>query len=208
MMTWFNDLSLRIKLLVFFLAVGLVPFVTGGVISYNASETALRSQIVSQLDGIRETKKRQIDAYFEERKGDMEVLTQTAQALWQQSSTALLGIQSQKRDRVRNYYGRILNLAEDTKLNIRFTSGIKEFSAAMAKGANSPEYKAVHNQRDKGLKSIRDNFALTNVVLIDPNGDIVYSANGTNDLGQNLKEGNLKIPYWVKPLQKRVMNQQ
>jgi methyl-accepting chemotaxis protein len=192
MMTWFNDLSLRIKLLIFFLAVGLVPFLTVGTISYNASETALRAQIIGQLDGIRETKKHQIDDYFESRKSDMAVLTQTAQALWQQSSSALDGIQSQKRDRVQNYFNRILKLAEDTKLNIRFTQGVKDFSVAFAKGQNSPEYKATLNERDKGLKSIRDNFALTNVLLIDANGDIVYSANPSSELGQNVKEGNLK----------------
>lgn len=192
MMTGFNNLSLKIKLLIFFLAVGLIPFLTNGVIAYNASETALRTQIIAQLDGIRDTKKRQIDGYFEERKGDMEVLTQTAQALWQQSSSALVGIQTQKRDRVRNYFGRITKLGEDAKLNIRFTNGIKDFSAVIAKGIASPEYKAVLNERDKGLKSIRDNFAVTNVLLVDNSGDVVYSANGTSDLGQNVKEGNLK----------------
>ena len=192
MMTWFNDLSLRIKLLTFFLIVGLAPFVTGGFIAYNASETALRAQIIAQLDGIRETKKRQIDSYFEERKGDMAVLTQTAQALWQQSSAALDGIQSQKRDRVQNYFNRILKLGEDTKVNIRFIQGVKEFSTAFAKGANSPEYKAMLNERDRGLKSVRDNFALTNVLLIDANGDIVYSTNPSSELGQNVKQGNLK----------------
>lgn len=192
MMTWFNDLSLRIKLLVFFLAVGLIPFITGGIASYNASEAALRAQVIAQLDGIRETKKRQIDNYFDERKGDMEVLTQTALTLWQQSSTALLGIQTQKRDRVRNYLNRILKLGADTQLNVRFTGGIKDFSAAMAKGATSPDYKAVLSARDKGLKSIRDNFAVANVLMVDANGDVVYSANASSDLGQNVKEGNLK----------------
>ncbi|MFZ2727505.1 MAG: methyl-accepting chemotaxis protein [Methylococcaceae bacterium] len=192
MMTGFNNLSLKIKLLIFFLAVGLIPFLTGGSIAYNASESALRSQIIAQLDGIRETKKRQIDGYFDERKGDMEVLTQTAQALWQQSSSALEGIQTQKRDRVQNYYNRVLKLGEDAKLNIRFTEGVKRFSDAMAKGVSSPEYKAVLNDRDKGLKSIRDNFAVSNVLLIDASGDIVYSSNATSDLGQNVKEGNLK----------------
>lgn len=192
MMTWFNDLSLRIKLLVFFLAVGLIPFITGGTIAYNASESALKAQVMAQLEGVRETKKRQIDAYFEERKGDMEVLTQTAQALWQQSSTALEGIQAQKRDRIKNYYERILKLGDDAKLNIRFSSGVKDFSAALAKGLTSAEYKATLTERDKGLKSIRDNFAVANVLLVDANGNIVYSSNATSDLGQNIKEGHLK----------------
>lgn len=192
MMTWFSNLSLRIKLLTFFLLVGLVPFIGGGLIAYNTSDTALRSQIISQLEGIRETKKRQIDQYFVERKGDMEVLTETAVSFWQQSASALGGIQSQKRDRVERYFDRLANLLEDTKLNIRFTDGVKDFSDAFAKGLQSPEYKAMTTQRDKGLQSIKNNFAVYDVFLIDPAGNVVYTAAKESDLGQNLLTGSLK----------------
>lgn len=192
MMTWFNDLSLKIKLLVFFLAVGLIPFITSGFISYDASETALRSQIVAQLDGIRETKKRQIDQYFVERKGDMEVLSETALSFWQQSANALGGIQSQKKDRVEKFFGRLFKLLDDVKVNIRFTEGVKDFSDAFAKGLQSAEYKAVNTQRDKGLQSFKDSFNLYDVFLIDASGNIVYTASKESDLGQNVVTGSLK----------------
>ncbi len=192
MITWFSNLSLRIKLLMFFLAVGLIPFSSGGFIAYNTSDTALRSQIISQLEGIRETKKRQIDQYFVERKGDMEVLTETALSFWQQSSTALAGIQIQKKERVENYFGRLFKLLEDTKVNIRFTDGVKDFSNAFAKGLQSPEYKALNTQRDKALQSFKQAFALNDIFLIDAAGNIVYTASKENDLGQNVATGSLK----------------
>jgi methyl-accepting chemotaxis protein len=191
MMTWFSDLSLRIKLLVFFLVVGLIPFLTVSIISYNSSEKALRAQIMAQLDGIRETKDRQIDNYLEERKSDMDILTQTAQTFWTEALNGIEGIETQKRLQIADYFDRLFKLSEDTKANLRFTTGIKEFSVAMAKGVTSPEYKAVFDERDKGLKSIRDNFFVSNVLLIDATGNIVYSSS-TSDLGQNVKEGNLK----------------
>jgi methyl-accepting chemotaxis protein len=192
MITWFSNLSLRIKLLIFFLLVGLVPFTSGGLIAYNTSDTALRSQIIAQLEGIRETKKRQIDQYFVERKGDMEVLTETAISFWQQSAVSLAGIQSQKKERTENYFGRLNKLLVDTKVNLRFLDGVKDFSEAFAKGLQSNEYKATLAQRDKGLLSAKENFSLGDVYLIDPAGNIVYSASKESDLGQNVVTGSLK----------------
>ncbi len=192
MMTWFNDLNLRIKLLAFFLMVGLIPFIGGSSIAYLTSDSALRNQITAQLEGIRETKKKQLEMYFEQRKDVMGTLAQTAQVFWQQSSSALEGIQSQKRDRVQNYYNRIINLTDDTRLNIRFTVGIREFTQAYALGMSSPQYKAVQAAREKGLKSIKENFAVADVILIDYNGNVIYSTNAGTDVGQNVKTGNLK----------------
>lgn len=192
MMTWFSDLSLRIKLLIFFLIVGLVPFISGGLISYNASDNALKSQIISQLEGIRETKKRQIEIFFDERKGDMQVLTETAVSFWQQSATALTGIQSQKTDRVERYFGRLYKLLDDSKVNVRFTEGVKDFSQAFDKGIQSAEYKAVTTQREKGLQSFKENFALDDVILLDNEGNVVYTTNKDSDLGQNVTTGTLK----------------
>ncbi len=124
-----NRHSLRTQLLIFFLLAGLIPFSIVGITAYYTSETALRNQIIAQLDGIRETKKRQIDQYFVERKGDMEVLTETALSFWQQSANSLGAIQAQKRNQVKNYYNRLLKLGELSNLNTRFIQGIKEFSS-------------------------------------------------------------------------------
>lgn len=193
MMTWFSNLSLRIKLLTFFLLVGLVPFISGGLIAYNTSDTALRAQIISQLEGIRETKKRQIDQYFIERKGDMEVLTETAISFWQQSASALGGVQAQKRDRVEQYFARVSKLLDDVKVNIRFTDGVKDFADAFSKGGlQSAEYKAMTAQRDKALQSFKESFSLYDVFLIDAAGNVVYTAAKESDLGQNVATGNLK----------------
>jgi methyl-accepting chemotaxis protein len=192
MMTWFNDLNLRIKLLAFFLMVGLIPFIGGSSIAYLTSDSALRNQITAQLEGIRETKKKQMEIYFEERRDDMSILTQTAQAFWQQSSEALNGIQQMKRDRVINYYNRVFKLAADTKVNLRFTEGVLAFSQASAFGIGSPQYKAVVAAREKGLKSMKENFAFEDVMLIDTAGTVVYTVNNGSEVGQNVKTGSLK----------------
>jgi methyl-accepting chemotaxis protein len=192
MMTWFNDLHLRVKLLAFFLMVGLIPFISGSSIAYLTSDSALRTTITNQLEGIRETKKRQIDIYFEERRGDANVAVETAHAFWEQAVNALTGMQTERDERIEKYFDRSLKALADTKLNIRFTQGIKDFSLAYAKGMQSPEYKAVVAAREKGLKSFKDNFGFANVLLVDAAGNVVYSTNKDSDVGQNLKTGSLR----------------
>jgi methyl-accepting chemotaxis protein len=192
MMTWFSDLSLRIKLLAFFLMVGLIPFIGSTTVAYLTSDNALRTQIISQLEGIRETKKRQVDIYFEERRGDANVAVETAHAFWEQAVLGLVGMQTERDERIEKYFDHSLKALADTKLNIRFTQGIKDFSVAYAKGMQSPEYKAVVAAREKGLKSFKDNFGFANVLLVDAAGNVVYSTNKDSDVGQNLKTGSLR----------------
>ena len=193
MMTWFNDLHLRVKLLAFFLMVGLIPFLGSSSVAYFTSENALSTQITNQLEGIRETKKRQIDIYFEERKGDMAAAVETASSFWQQSASALSGIQTQKRMRLERYFDRVNKALADTKANIRFTQGIKDFSQAYAKGGlQTAEYKAVLAARDKGMKSFKENFGFYDILLIDAAGNVVYSVEKEADLGQNIKTGALR----------------
>ncbi|MEY4768668.1 MAG: hypothetical protein RL637_1307, partial [Pseudomonadota bacterium] len=192
MMTWFNDLNLKIKLLVFFLMVGLIPFISATSIAYISSDVALETQITDQLAGIREIKKRQLEVYFTERRGDMNIAAETAQSFWLQSSSALRGIQAQKRIQLENYFQKSFKVLADTKVNLRFISAVKEFSEVFAKGLQSPEYKTLLTTREKGLKGFRDNMGYNDVYLIDAEGNVIYSVNKESDLGQNVKQGNLR----------------
>ncbi len=73
--------TLTTKLVTFFLLVGAIPLLTIGVIStlssFNAISNAavnLEDQIFQQLTAVRAIKGKQIQSYFRERKGDMEVI--------------------------------------------------------------------------------------------------------------------------------------
>lgn len=191
MMTWFNNLHLRVKLLAFFMAVGLIPFISASSIAYVASESALRAQIIKQLEGIREIKKRQLEDYFVNNKKDMYTVAETVHSFWEQGASKMTDFQADKRERVERYFQRLFNILADVRVNIRFTEGIKDFTAAFRQGLQSPEYKAMLASRDKGLKTFKESFALDEVYLIDAAGNVVYSVNKEADLGQNLKQGPL-----------------
>ena len=74
-------MKLKTKLLITCLAIALIPMLLiGGIASYVAS-SAIEKQVFSQLVTVREIKKSQIESYFAERKGDIEVLSGTIQKL-------------------------------------------------------------------------------------------------------------------------------
>ena len=71
-----KNMSLKAKLLVYFLAVGVIPFATAAFIglweakkSAAVSEVALEDQAYNQLTSVRDIKKGQIESFFGERKG-------------------------------------------------------------------------------------------------------------------------------------------
>ncbi len=57
--------TLKKKLLLAFLSAGLIPLVVGGLIANNQASNALKSAAFNQLESIRETKRRQVEDYFQ-----------------------------------------------------------------------------------------------------------------------------------------------
>ena len=83
-------MKLKFKLLITFLSVSLIPMILiGGISSYVASST-IEKQAFSQLVAVREIKKSQIESYFAERRGDIEVLSGTIQKVLDFSSADAL----------------------------------------------------------------------------------------------------------------------
>lgn len=69
------NMSLRAKLLVSFLLVGIIPFSFMGAASLRKSSNALSNQAFGQLKSMREVKKSQIENFFDKRKSDIMVLS-------------------------------------------------------------------------------------------------------------------------------------
>ncbi|GEM_PF-156209 len=73
----FRKLSLRIKLLLLFLIMGLIPLTLIGVLSYQTAQNNIREEIYSGLGMFGGLVDRQIEAYFSEREADIRVLSTT-----------------------------------------------------------------------------------------------------------------------------------
>ncbi|MDH3394515.1 MAG: cache domain-containing protein, partial [Desulfobulbaceae bacterium] len=81
----FSRLKLGQKLLIAFLCVGVVPFAVVGLTSLFKASTALEESSFNQLHAVQGIKKQQIEKFFSERHGDMEVLVKTVAAFDEQS---------------------------------------------------------------------------------------------------------------------------
>ena len=72
------NLTIRTKLIIVLLTLGLIPFLLLGYISLNVSHTALSDQAFIHLKSIRDAKKAQIERYFEKIRADISVLANSS----------------------------------------------------------------------------------------------------------------------------------
>ncbi|CAA7625997.1 hypothetical protein MTBLM5_90125 [Magnetospirillum sp. LM-5] len=70
-----KSISLGRKIMGTFLLIGLIPLAVVGVISVNKAEQALKTQAFGKLDAVRSIKSGQISRFFQERLGDIDVLS-------------------------------------------------------------------------------------------------------------------------------------
>lgn len=74
-------MTLQKKLLIAFLVLGLLPTLIIGFTTDRISSSTIEEQSFSHLVAVREIKKHQIEGYFSERKGDIEVLSTSVERL-------------------------------------------------------------------------------------------------------------------------------
>jgi len=100
----FKNMKLGTKLLVVFLAVGVIPFAVMGIISLVESSGALSVSAFGELDSVRGIKKNQIQNFFKERQGDMGVLVETVGTLRKEAFEKLTAVREVKRAAVERYF--------------------------------------------------------------------------------------------------------
>jgi len=69
--------GLKVKFMVALLAVGVIPFVVLGIVSHRTAVNALSDQAFKQYESIRDLKKSQIELFFADRMGDVDMLART-----------------------------------------------------------------------------------------------------------------------------------
>jgi methyl-accepting chemotaxis protein len=119
--------SLKMKLLVAFLAVGLIPFGVIAAVSYVKSSSALSQQAFGQLEGVRGIKKNQIRNFFKERRGDMGVLVETVGTLRKEAFDKLAAVREIKRSAVERYFQHINGQIITFSQNQMVVDAMKQF---------------------------------------------------------------------------------
>ncbi len=195
----FNNMKLGTKLLIFFLIVGVIPFATIGVISLVKSSGALSKQAFNQLTGVREIKKSQIERFFDEREGDMGVLTETVGTLRKEAFDKLKAVHEIKKNQIEDYFeNAMLNMevfARSNDTGILFDK-LREYHVATDVKPDGPydvttaEYKAVYDEYGKTINKFYDDSGFYDVFMIcAAHGHVMFSSAKESDLGTNLRHG-------------------
>ncbi len=190
-----KNMTLRTKLLSLFLVVGLLPFAIIAGVAYFTSSNSLEKQAFNQLVGVRDIKKEQIGRFFDERQGDMGVLTETVKTLRFEAFNKLIAVRDIKKAEIERYFaerfGDVSVLAGNDTVKAALTAFDEAFQNEDQKVGGS-QWSEVERQYAPWLKQYREEYGYYDLFLINGDGDVVYTVCRESDLGENLVNGSLK----------------
>ena len=206
-------MKIRTRLVIAFLACGLGPLTIASVLSYRTGsngltkveqqgEDSLEQSAFNQLVALRDVKANQIERYFAERRGDMNVLVDNVATLRNEAFQKLAAVQDIKKDGVR----RLLNTmrrdvemladSEDALASYEAFKGYHDATRAAAMGpldVTTAEYEAVYDQWYPTMEKYVHRAGYYDVFLIcAKHGHVLFTEAKEGDLGANLAHGPLK----------------
>ncbi len=190
-----KNMALKTKLLVLFLAVGVIPFAVMGIVSLYKSSNALETNATNQLIAARNTKKKQIERFFDERQSDVGVLMETVNSLKDEAIQKLQAVQETRKSQLEGFfaerYGDAVVLASNP--TVREAMGAFE-SAFEAEGEQTggAAWEQAKAKFGPWLTRYQQEYGYYDVFLISADGDVVFSVCEEPDLGQNVSTGALK----------------
>jgi len=171
----------------------------------------------NQLIAVRDIKKDQINRYFTERHGDMNVLRETADTLRENAVKKLEAVQALKKAELEEYFTRAyedVRAIADSKDALDAFALLKGYHDTMNTDAhgplnvNTPEYKQLHKKVDPFLEKYVKTYGYYDVFIIcAKHGHVLYTQSQESDLGENVGDGKLKDEgigkLWQKVVQPR-----
>ncbi|RKY41560.1 MAG: hypothetical protein DRP85_05820 [Candidatus Makaraimicrobium thalassicum] len=154
--------SIKDRLIVLFLTIALVPIFIIGYLGYQNFRIALEKETFAKLAAVAEIKTTQLEDYFKEGFSDIDVLAQLP----------------------------------SVKAIISLSFLLQEFRAAPAAGEKTladfiktPGYDAISRKMGPSLRNYKEANNYNDLLLIDRDGNILYTVERRVDLGTNLKTG-------------------
>ncbi len=194
--------GIRFKLTTAFLLIGLLPLCISGFLTSRKTGDALEQAGFNQLVGMRDIKKKQIERFFEERQGDMGVLTETVTTLRQEAFNKLAVAHENKAAMLGDYFEKAfqqIDLLARSRGAGELYAELKAYhieTGVLADGTYDVAdraYRDLCDARGTELKRFQGETGFYDVFLIcAAHGHVMYSAARESDLGQNLRHGPLK----------------
>jgi len=180
-----NLSSLKVKFVLIFIALGLLPALIISVISTLNSSEDVTDKVYNQLTAINQIKKQAIVSYFAERQGDMGVLIDIADSMQQQAFNQLSAINDLKKSQLQDYFRnnsiQLGMLANQQTTHQAIDELVDNFS-------NKARWNQLLDKHDDSYKKLLSYYGWYDFFLISTRGTIVYSVTRENDLGKRITE--------------------
>lgn len=173
------------------MVIGLVPLLSLAAILMWFAEDALENSAFNQLNSVRAIKSKQVETYFAEREGDINVLANTVRSFHIQAMKQLemdTAVKAKSIEQLLSLLNKELSLfsnSYDTK------EALKAFTSSYTAGSDITENGRWRINRDifgEHVQTFQQTFGWYDAFLISPEGDIVYTAEQESDLGKNLND--------------------
>lgn len=214
---WHARLGIQSKLLIMMLVVGVLSTLTIGFLGYRSGSSALRSSVFDRLTALRESRKGQIERYFAALGNELVVLgadltvvdamrsftrdfgaldattlapQQLAQlqSFYQQDFGALLDKNAAGTPAVVSYEPRS-NAQRYLQYHYTIASTNTAVTVAVDDANDGSRWSSAHRRFHPFFRSLASRLEFQDVLLIDIDGDIVYTVSKSIDLGTNLQRG-------------------
>jgi methyl-accepting chemotaxis protein len=205
-------MSLGVRLILAFLGCGVLPLALVATLSYHTANNgleevaghggeALSATSFDQLVALRDVKKAQIERYFNERQGDLQVLVENVRVLRDNAFHNLAGVQALKRDEVEKLFEELFTAVELLADRADTHTALAEFEAlrdavVSADGTfdpDTPAYVAFWEKWKPAFEGYVTKAGYYDVFLIDAEqGQVLFTQARESDLGQRLDGGPLE----------------
>jgi len=191
----FENIKIGPKLIALFLTVGIIPLLIIGFVTYTTSSNSLQELAYNQMTSVRGIKKAQIERYFEERKGDLNVLQEIAKTLREGAIAKLTAVEQIKRRQIETYFDERQGDVKVMASNPTILVALEAFTAAFGqegRKVGGVKWQEAERRYGPWLSQVKEDYGYYDLFLVSSRGDIVYSVSKESDLGQNVIEGTLK----------------
>ncbi len=195
----FKRMKLRTKLLLAFLAVGVIPFAVIGITAMLKAGNAIETQAFRQLESMREVKQAQMENMLSGLEGDMNVLAETVNTLRREAFAKLKSVGYIQKSQVEQYFDRVrkdisvLAGSEDAHnlfLLLQQYQLDEEVEAEDTFPTDTYEYEEIWTRSGRTLLDYVKIYGYSDAFIVSADsGHVMYSAAKNADLGANLKIG-------------------
>ncbi len=168
--------KIRHKLLLAFTSINLVLIISIGSLSYFSARDALRNEAFAGIEALRETRAEQILLWFKRRQRDVQLLSENPTLV-----TLAVSIINSLDDST--------NAARTRQERLQDIIKLYRHHPNLANAGDNSVYSAIHNRVHPFFQEILAVQGYTDILIISPTGDIVYTINKLDDFGVNVLDG-------------------